>query len=202
MHKKILVVDDDELVLYGLEKALKSEGVVVVTAGTASEAVLKLSSCSYDLCLLDVHLPDFSGIELMKIIKDICPKVKIMVMTGSFIDNRNLSESITEAIQNGACHFIPKPFNLHELKDIVVQALHADDGFHPGFRFSGDRFFERKLRKKDRVPFPEEIPYSMSVIENGRRQPSAAAGPGSRCQRAWGWSFDGLPAAAFPDHQL
>lgn len=167
MLKKILVVDDDELILYGLEKALKSEGVVVATAGTASDAILKLSSCSYDLCLLDVHLSDFSGMELMKIIKDICPKVQIMIMTSSFIDDRSLSESISEAIRNGACHFIPKPFNLYELKDIVVQALHSDDGFHTGFRFSGDRFLERKLRKNDRLPFPQEIRYSMSIIENG-----------------------------------
>lgn len=166
MLKKILVVDDDELVLYGLEKALKSDGVVVTTASTASEGVLKLSYCPYDLCLLDVHLPDFSGMELMRIIKDICPKVKVMIMTGSFIDDRSLSESITEAISNGACHFITKPFNLQELKDIVVQALHTDEGFHTGFRFYGDRFFERKLRKKERRPFPADIHYSMSVIEN------------------------------------
>lgn len=167
MHKKILVVDDDELILYGLEKALKSEGVVVATAATASEAVLKLSSCPYDLCLLDVHLPDFSGMVLMKIIRDICPKVKVIIMTGSYIDDRGLSENISEAIRNGACHFITKPFNLYELKEIVVQALHTDDGYHTGFRFTGDRFFERKSRRNDRNPFVDEIRYSMSVIENG-----------------------------------
>lgn len=167
MHKKILVVDDDELILYGLAKALQSEGVIVTTAGAASEAILKLSACSYDLCLLDVHLPDFSGMMLMKMVKDICPNMKIIIMTASYIDDRSLGENIKEAISNEACHFITKPFDLHELKGIVVQALHADDGFHTGFRFNGDSLFERKARQKNRRPFSEEIPYSMSVIENG-----------------------------------
>ncbi|MFH1020295.1 MAG: response regulator [Pseudomonadota bacterium] len=167
MHKKILIVDDDELVLYGLEKVLQSEGVEVTTAGTASEAVLKLSSCPYDLCLLDVHLPDFSGMVLMKIIKDICPNVKVVIMTASYIDDLDLGGHIRDATKNGACHFITKPFDLHELKDIVVQALHADDGFHTGFRFSGDRFFERKARKQNRLPFSGDMRFSMSDIENG-----------------------------------
>lgn len=167
MHKNILVVDDDELVLYGLERALKTEGVQVATAATASEAVLKLSSCPYNLCLLDVHLPDFSGMVLMKIIRDICPKVKVIIMTASYIDDRDLGRNIQEAIGNGACHFITKPFNLCELKDIVVQALRADDDFHTGFRFDGDRFFERKERSRERMPFSGEISYSMNVIENG-----------------------------------
>lgn len=167
VHKKILIVDDDELILYGLEKALQSEGVVVTTARTASEAVVKLSSCPYDLCLLDVYLTDFSGMALMKMINDICPKVKVVIMTASYVDDTGLGENILEATRSGACHFIAKPFDLHELKDIVVQALHTDDGFHTGFRFSGDRFFERKARKTNRMPFSDDIRYSMSVIENG-----------------------------------
>lgn len=167
MQKKILVVDDDELVLYGLEKALRAEGVVVTTAGTASEAVLKIASCPYDLCLLDVKLPDFSGLVLMKIIREICPKVKVIIMTANYIDSHDLSDNLKEALQDNACHFIPKPFNLFELKNIVVQALHADDSFHAGFQFSGDRFFARKMRKKERVPFSDEIRYSMNVIRDG-----------------------------------
>lgn len=167
MQKKILVVDDDELVLYGLEKALGFEGVSVATAATASEAVLKLSSCPYDLCLLDVHLPDFSGMVLMKIIKDICPKVRVIIMTASYIDDQSLGEDIKTAMACGVCQFVTKPFDLHELKDLVLQALHADNGFHTGFRFNGDRFFVRKARKKARTPFEDEIRYSTSVIENG-----------------------------------
>jgi DNA-binding NtrC family response regulator len=165
--KRILVIDADALVLYGLEKALKSEGVEVATAGTAAEAVVKLSACGYDLCLLDVHLSDYGGIELMKIIKDICPKVRVIVMTCNYIDDPGLGRNINEAIRNATCHFVSKPFNLSELKEIVAQALHSDNGFHTGFRFRDDRYFERKIRKIARKPFVEEIRFSMSVIDNG-----------------------------------
>ena len=168
VHKKILVVDDNELVRYGLEKALTAEGIGVETAATGSEAFLKISSCMYDLCLLDVHLPDFSGMVLIRLIKDIFPNMKVMVMSGSFTDGRSLSAGISEAMQNGACRFIPKPFNLLVLKDIVAQALHTDDGIHAGFGSRRNRFIERRVRKREKNPFPEEVRYSMSVVKNGK----------------------------------
>lgn len=168
MHKKILIVDDDELVLYGLEKVLQAEGFVVTTAASASEAVLRLSFCPCDLCLLDVHLPDFRGMALIKTLQELCPKMKVIIMTASYIDDQDLEGSLKESIQNGACHLIAKPFDLHELKDLVVQALHTDDGyFHPGFRFNVDRVSEKKARKGERKPFAGDIRYSMSDIENG-----------------------------------
>ena len=171
MPKKILVVDSNELVLYGLEKALKSEGVGVDTAETASDAVFRLSSCGYDLCLLDLHLSDFSGTLLMMIIRDMCPKVKVMIMTGSIIDDQRLSDGNGEARQNATCLFIAKPFNLLELKDIVVQALRIDDGVEVSSHGS-DSLLERNVRQNVRNPFSEEVRYSMSVIKNGesRRQ--------------------------------
>jgi len=167
VDKKVLVVDDNELVLYGLVRALMSERVGVETAGTGSEAVLKLSSCNYDLCLLDLHLSDFSGTLLMRIIRDICPKMKVMIMTGSFVDDRSQSEAIGEAMQAGICRFIAKPFNLLELKNVVVQALRADDDTHAGIRSGGDRCFERRLRDNERTQFSEKVQYSMNVINNG-----------------------------------
>lgn len=167
MHKKILVVDSNELVLYGLERALKAEGVNVETAGTVSEAVLRLTSCKYDLCLVDLHLPDFSGTLLMTIIRDICPTLKVMIMTGSMVDNQGQSDGIDGATQNGTCHFMHKPFNLLELKDLVVQSLLNDDGVQTAFRYDGDRCVERGGRKKERIPFSEEARYSLTVIKNG-----------------------------------
>lgn len=167
VQKKILIVDEDELILYGLEKALQSEGVEVTSARTASEAVVKLSLSAYDLCLLDVHLPDSSGMALMRMLHDIYPRVKVVIMTASYIDDTGMGESLQEAMKSGGCHFVAKPFDLNELKDIVVQALHHDDGFRPGFKFTWNNFFERKARKNMRRSFAGEIRYSMSDIESG-----------------------------------
>ena len=166
VKKNILVVDDDKLILFGLEKVLKHKSFEVQTAATASKAVEKLSACPYDLCLLDIHLPDFDGLELMKIIKEICPKTKVIIMTASYVNCNDLSENIKVAIKNGACHFIPKPFNLCEVTDIVERVLKNNDNFHTGFRFVGNSFVKKK-RKFPRTPYYESINFFITVIDQG-----------------------------------
>jgi DNA-binding response OmpR family regulator len=166
VKENILVVDDDELILFGLKKILTNKSFEVETAATASHAVEKLTGCPYGLCLLDIHLPDFNGLELMKIIKDICPETKVIIMTASCTDSDDLSENITLAIKNGACQFIPKPFNLGEIPDIVERAMKDENNFHTGFRFVDNTFVEKK-RKSPRVPYHESINFFMTVIDQG-----------------------------------
>ena len=166
MNKKILVVDDDQLILYGLRKALQNNVYQVDTAATFDDAITHFSSCPYDLCLLDIHLPDGDGLQLMKIIKDICPESKIIVMTASYISDDELSDNIKQALENGACYFIPKPFDLANLKEIVLQALRQGEDFHPGYRFTGSGFV-KKNRKFQRRPHGEKIRFSMAVIDQG-----------------------------------
>lgn len=167
MKKNILVVDDDKLILFGLEKVLKYKSFEVETAETASKAMEKLSACPYDLCLLDIHLPDGNGLELMKAIKDSCPKTKVIIMTASYVNcNDNLSENIKLAMKNGACQFIPKPFNLCEMTDIVERALQNTEDFHTGFRFIDNSFVQKK-RKFPRAPYYETIDFFTTVIDQG-----------------------------------
>jgi len=162
----ILVVDDDQLILYALAKILKSEGYEVMTAATATEAIEKISYCPYDLCLLDVHLPDLNGLELMDIIRDMCPKTKVVIMTASYVDFDELSEINSKAIANGASQFIPKPFNLCDISEVVQQVLTADDNLHAGFSFNGSES-KKRSRKKPRKPCNENIVFQMSVVDGG-----------------------------------
>ena len=122
MNKNILVVDDNELILYGLFKVLQAESFTVQVASTTQMALENLAYCPYTLCLLDINLPDFNGLELMKIIKDVCPHTKIIVMTASYLGSPELSEKINGAIANGACHFIAKPFKPADLRVIIEKA--------------------------------------------------------------------------------
>lgn len=165
MKKKVLVIDDDQLILYGLQKALRQESVEVTTASSAALAEEELSLCPYDLCLLDIHLPDYNGLELMKIIKQICPKTKVIIMTASCLDDE-LSANINQAAENGACHFITKPFDLGELKDIIHQALYEDD-FHTGVRFT-DNAFVKKSRKFSRKNHAQELRLAMTILGKGK----------------------------------
>lgn len=166
MKHYILVVDDDQLILYALEKILRNDGYEVVTASTAAQAIEKLSFCPYDLCLLDFHLPDLNGLELMKITRDMCPKTRVVIMTASHFDSDKLSENNKKAIANGADHFISKPFDLCDITDVVQQTLKSKENFQTDFQFAANGF-EKKSRKKPRAPFTENIFFQMSIIDQG-----------------------------------
>jgi len=166
MVHNILVVDDNHLILYGLAKALQSDTFSVETAPSAKKALKKLSFCSYDLCLLDINLPDLNGLELMKMIRETYPNTKIIVMTASNLDSPELSENINAAMSNGACHFIAKPFNLSDITEVVQNVLTEKKNFHTGFRFINSAFV-KKSRKHPRKPFGERVKFQMSVIDQG-----------------------------------
>jgi CheY-like chemotaxis protein len=166
MAQSILVVDDNQLLLYGLAKALKYNSYAVQTASTGQKALRKLAYCPFDLCMLDIDLPDFNGLELMKMVKDFCPDTKIIIMTASNLDSSEVSENISTAISNGACHFISKPFDLCDIRQVVKKVLSGEDDFHTGFRFTSSSF-EKKSRRSPRKPCSEKIGFQMSVIDQG-----------------------------------
>jgi len=166
VKKNILVVDDNELILLGLAKALRHESFEVATADTGARALEKLCACQYELCLLDIHLPDFNGLELMKFIKDMCPYTKVIIMSASYFNSSYLSQNIQEAITNGACDFVAKPFSLYEMTDVVRKALEQEDDFQSGSRFTGSGFVKSR-RKMPRKTFAGSLTFSMTMIVEG-----------------------------------
>jgi CheY-like chemotaxis protein len=166
MKKQILVADEDQLILYALAKVLNNDGCEVKTAATATTAIEKLSHHSYDLCFFDVHLTDSNGQGLMKMIQDICPETKIILMAASYLDSPELSEDTFEAITNESCHFIPKPFDLSEVTEIVHQVLTGEESFFTGHRFTSNGS-EEKSRRTPRESFNKNISFRLSVICQG-----------------------------------
>jgi CheY-like chemotaxis protein len=169
MKKRILVIDDDKLICYGLKKALHADSLEVETASTASEALLALTTCSYDICLLDIRLPDIHGFKMMRIIKDICSKTKIIVMTASFVvQERELCDQIKEAMRNGACYFVYKPFDLRQLKDVISRVMSDEKNFETGNGAQLDEssavIIQRKLQRKK---YTDNINFYISVINDG-----------------------------------
>lgn len=116
--KRILIVDDESLILSALSKALLSICPEVKTAMSGAEAINEINSFFYDLCFLDIYLPDVSGIEVMKRINDISPETKIVIMTAY-----EISDDIKAAIEDGAYLFIGKPFELLQIKEIATSIL-------------------------------------------------------------------------------
>lgn len=111
---KILLVDDENLILYSLAAALRHDGSEVVTVANGTDALGEIRRSSYDICFLDVNLPDANGLDLMKTVQEISPATRIIIMTAV-----DLNEQQMRYLHNTACHFLPKPFNLEDVRSLV-----------------------------------------------------------------------------------
>jgi len=120
--KRILIVDDDELILQGLAKVIQKEvaetTAEVATAETGEAALAKIASSPCHLCFLDIFLPDMNGTEVLKKIRAISPATKVVMMTAGIISN-----SLKEIIENNAYMFIAKPFDILQIRMIVKRIV-------------------------------------------------------------------------------
>jgi two-component system response regulator (stage 0 sporulation protein F) len=114
--KKILIVDDEPLILFGLSRTFQ-DLADVTSVGTGEQACEELSHTSYDLCFLDIYLPNMNGLEVMDKIKEKTPGTKVVVMTAYADDD------IKQRIKDKACLLIEKPFNLAEVKHLIKKEL-------------------------------------------------------------------------------
>lgn len=118
MAVKILIVDDHPMIVEGLKSLLaNTEGISVVgTASNAYEAIAFLKNSKVDIAFLDVNLPDISGIELCKKIKEQFPEVKSLALS-TFSERAYVSRMI----QNGACGYLIKSSSKEEILEAIRQ---------------------------------------------------------------------------------
>ena len=119
--KRILIVDDDPLILYAISKAICRDGVEIDTVSTGEEATARINSCPYDLCFLDIYLPDLDGLSILYRLKEISPETKVVIMTASYVD-----DDMKKAIDDSADYFIPKPFEIFQIRAITESALKGE----------------------------------------------------------------------------
>ena len=109
--KKILLVEDDLMLLYLLDFRLKKEGYFVETANNGKDAISKIKSDPLDLVVSDIMMPFVSGLELTEFIKNECEaEIPIVI-----ISSAGQEEMVLEAFNIGADDFIAKPFSPNEL---------------------------------------------------------------------------------------
>jgi DNA-binding NtrC family response regulator len=117
MQKRILVVDDDEVMRSLLKRQLHFPNCETDTAECGNKALQLIRNKKYDLIITDFHIPDIHEDELIKTIKKECPHIPILVMSGGLTDKEYL---LTEL---GVYKFFSKPLNLKELKKIITDIL-------------------------------------------------------------------------------
>ncbi|WP_372934885.1 sigma-54-dependent transcriptional regulator, partial [Mariniphaga sediminis] len=114
----ILIIDDDVTFCMMLKTLLEKSGYQVTSVFSPVEAKRIIDSRRFDIVFTDLRMPDISGMELIRLIKNKEPKTQIIMMTGY----ADISTAI-ESIKKGAFNYIPKPLNRDEVLNIVQEAL-------------------------------------------------------------------------------
>lgn len=118
--EQILVVDDDQAIRWTLREALQSWGFEPIEAGTVAEAVKQFQTDLPAAVLLDIDLPDGSGLDVLREIKRQNADAIVIMITG----NVQIENTIS-ALRGGAYDFIGKPINLEELRVTIRNAIEA-----------------------------------------------------------------------------
>lgn len=116
--QKLLIVDDEPNVLYLLKKNLRSETVEVITAESAREGIRAVKEQRPDAVILDVRLPDMSGLDAFNHMRDLDARLPVIIITA-----HATTETAIEAMKRGAFEYLLKPIDLHELRKFVSRGL-------------------------------------------------------------------------------
>ncbi len=116
--EKILVVDDELFVRELLLEFLSTQGYEVSLADSGNKAIELMQTQPADVVLVDLKMQGIDGIETLRQMKKIAPDALAIIMTGY-----PTIESSIEALRQGACDYVIKPFKLNNLKSSIEKAL-------------------------------------------------------------------------------
>jgi len=111
----LLVVDDEPSILHAFGRVFKEPQVTLLTASNASDGVNMVASHRPDVVILDVQLPDQSGLEAFRQIKDIDARIPVVFITG-----HGTTDTAIEAIKQGAIDYLFKPLDLSKLREVIA----------------------------------------------------------------------------------
>ena len=151
----ILILDDEAAVRTSFAFYLSRKGFAVTEAGTLAEGRQAMMAQSVDGLLLDVNLPDGSGLDWIREVREARPGTAIVVMTG--IGDIPMA---VQAMREGADHFVTKPVDMAELEVFLRKSLELG-----GLR-RGSRALQRQARKA--APFFGDCPAARALAEQAR----------------------------------
>lgn len=117
---RVLVVDDERFFREAIRELLEAEGHPVLAVGTAGDALEAAADPEIGVVVLDIQLPDRSGLEVLRTLRERRPDVRV-VMLSAHTDQ----EYVLEALRLGACDYLAKPLHEEEMRLSVRRALEA-----------------------------------------------------------------------------
>jgi len=118
MIAKILVVDDEDIVIHSCKRILADELHLVDSATNGHDALRRIEESPFDLMILDIMMPHMDGLEVLQQVKERHPEVDVIMVTGL-----SQIQTAVKAMKLGAFDYLPKPFDPDELKLVVQRAL-------------------------------------------------------------------------------
>jgi len=115
--KRVLVVDDEPMIVSLLSTVLRERGWDVTEARSGTDGIDQLDRARFDVILTDLVMPGDSGIDLLRSAKEIHPDVEVILMTGYAT-----ADTAIEAMRNGAFHYIMKPLKTEEVVNLAEKA--------------------------------------------------------------------------------
>ena len=127
---QVLIVDDERNIRLTLSATLDAFGIASDTAASGNQALQKLTEKSFQLMLLDLKLPDMDGLEVLRLVSDKYPDLKVIIMTayGSI-------ETAVEAMKTGALDFLQKPLEPNVVRNVVNRALQGPSEDQPVWNY-------------------------------------------------------------------
>jgi diguanylate cyclase (GGDEF)-like protein len=116
--QNILLVDDDEDMCTILSMILKNEGYQIIIAHSGADALAQIEKQSFNVVLLDIRLPDMSGLEILKKVKEKDPNVIVIIMTGY-----SSMEGVIDALRYDAYDYLQKPLDIEKVKVIIKRGI-------------------------------------------------------------------------------
>ncbi len=124
--KKVLIVDDEETLTWSMAKSLSKDRdkYEVIIANNGKEAINILKKNKVDLVISDIRMPDINGLDLLVKIRKEYPEIKVIIMTAY-----GSSDVQKEANRRGSIHYVEKPFEISDIRKIIVDLIGKKKGF-------------------------------------------------------------------------
>jgi two-component system, OmpR family, alkaline phosphatase synthesis response regulator PhoP len=120
MEKRILIVDDDEMVRMALVELLRPEGYLLDEAESGKEALIKIGENKYDLMMFDMIMPEIDGIELCKRVRAMEQYKEIPIV---FLTAKSREQDKIKGLEAGANLFLSKPISPEKLLTIISDTV-------------------------------------------------------------------------------
>ena len=115
---KLLIIDDEASILGAFRRAYRDSQVQIETAESAGEGLALASQCHPDVIILDVQLPDMSGLDAMRKVRELDRRCPVIFITG-----KSTTDTAIEAMKLGAFEYLLKPLELPRLRQLIEKAL-------------------------------------------------------------------------------